>query len=330
MLFFAWNIYRTHRSEQHVTADPWDGRTLEWTVPSPPPPEDIFTPAPVVESLDPLWNAKENKQSITTTSNSRPDPVSTTSFLPVILAVILFLFCFTMIYKWFIASIFFGLAALVTLIFFSWQDKRIEIYQKKNLKKEDLRTLLKDKRLGFFWYLVIDATMFIILFATYFLFTPGGNDPHPSEVFEARSLIIASIFLLTSSLTLYISEKGMATNNYKKFNIGILLTFILGLLFIGSSVHEFYKYWQEGYTISTNVFLSSFYVLVGYHAAHVLFGLGWICQVYFQRKVKKIPDFLYYEKHTIFQYYWHFVDVIWILIIVIVYLPTYYNGGEES
>lgn len=174
--------------------------------------------------------------------------------------------------------------------------------------------------MGFFIYLGVEAVMFLTLFATYIIFTPSVRDPYPSEVFEMKSLLLSSFFLLSSSVTLILAERGFIRENTIKLRLWLGITLVFGLVFLGLEIHEFYSYVQNGYRISTNTFLSAFYVLVGLHAAHVLFGVGWMTILFIQLK-KKIPNALYQETLKIFSYYWHFVDAIWIFIIIVVYLP---------
>ncbi|ARI76010.1 cytochrome c oxidase subunit 3 [Halobacillus mangrovi] len=187
--------------------------------------------------------------------------------------------------------------------------------------KQTSDVLFQDKRLGFFLYLVVEAFMFATLFATYIIFTPPSVGANPSEVYELRTVILTSVFLLSSSGTLLIAESGLEHWNLKKIWIGIITTFLLGAVFMGLEIHEFYKYTHEGFTITMNNFLSSFYVLVGLHASHVAFGLGWMILLMVQLKQQKLPKALFIEKHKIFNYYWHFVDVVWVMIILIVYAP---------
>src|SRR5699024_3792605 len=95
-------------------------------------------------------------------------------------------------------------------------------------------------------------------------------------------------------------------------------TLLFGLVFLGFEITEFSGFVADGYGVSTSSFLSAYYVLVGLHAAHVLFGCGWISVLFIQLFGIIIPDSLLEEKLSIFSYYWHFVDVIWVFIILIV------------
>ncbi|KNE21490.1 MULTISPECIES: cytochrome c oxidase subunit 3 [Virgibacillus] len=181
--------------------------------------------------------------------------------------------------------------------------------------------LFQDKKVGFFIYLGVEAVMFAVLFATYMIFTPAGSGPYPSDVFQAKMVLLSSLFLLSSSVTLYVAEKGIQARRGKKTLLSLGLTLGLAIVFLGLESYEFYTFVQEGYGLSTSVFLSSFYVLVGLHAVHVAFGIGWMIVLFIHYVRPNVSYSLYKEKQTIFSYYWHFVDGIWVFIILIVYLP---------
>lgn len=151
------------------------------------------------------------------------------------------------------------------------------------------------------------------------IFTPSTEGPQPSEVFDTLSVVLASIFLLSSSGTLIVAEKGLAKQNFNKIVIWLGVTLALALVFLGLEINEFYSYVQAGNGLTTSSFLSSLYVLVGLHAAHVAFGCGWMIILGIHLK-NKIPYGLYIEKFKIFSYYWHFVDIVWVFILLVVYV----------
>src|SRR5699024_398572 len=182
-------------------------------------------------------------------------------------------------------------------------------------------SLFKDKQIGFFIYLYVEAIMFLTLFATYFIFTPSSEGPHPSDIFDAKTVILSSVFLLSSSGTLYMAERHVKSTRHGIFALWLAVTLLFGLIFLGFEINEFYGFVADGYGVSASSFLSSYYVLVGLHAAHVLFGCGWMLVLFIQLFVIKIPHTLFVEKCKIFSYYWHFVDSVWVFIILIVYLP---------
>lgn len=179
--------------------------------------------------------------------------------------------------------------------------------------------LFKDKRLGFIIYLSVEAIMFLTLFATYMIFTPATEGPHPSDIFDAKTVALSSFFLLSSSGTLFIAERKMNEKVFSIFACWLGITLLFGFIFLGFEVNEFRGFVADGYSISTSSFLSSYYALVGLHAAHVLFGCGWMLVLFAQLFLMNTPFTLYKEKIKIFSYYWHFVDTVWIFIILIVY-----------
>ncbi|WLV24255.1 cytochrome c oxidase subunit 3 [Aciduricibacillus chroicocephali] len=179
--------------------------------------------------------------------------------------------------------------------------------------------LLKDKKIGFGMYLGVEAIMFATLFTNYIIFTPSPHGPQPGELFEAKSLILSSFFLLSSSFTLIGAERFLSKGKKLGFLIGLGITFLFAAIFLGLEVKEFYKYVSEGNGVSANNFMASYFVLVGLHAAHVAFGLGWMAAL-FTNWMRNIQKHLYHEKLKIFSYYWHFVDVMWVVIILVVYL----------
>lgn len=180
--------------------------------------------------------------------------------------------------------------------------------------------LFRDKQIGFFIYLGVEAVMFLTLFVTYLIFTPSTEGPYPSEVFDTLTVVLSSIFLLSSSGTLIVAEKGLKSSKNTTLLIWLSITLIFAIVFLVFEVSEFNQFVTQGYKLSTSSFLSSYYVLVGLHAAHVTFGCVWMLILFIQRLMPQIPSSLYFEKFKIFSYYWHFVDVIWIFIILIVYL----------
>ncbi|PIC70272.1 cytochrome aa3 quinol oxidase subunit III [Sporosarcina sp. P16b] len=180
--------------------------------------------------------------------------------------------------------------------------------------------LFKDKQLGFLIYLGVEAIMFTVLFITYFIYTPASSGPQPFDIFNWKTVVLASVFLLSSSGTIFMADRYLKKDNGKATIIWLLITLLLGLAFLGVEINEFASYIQAGYTTRTNVFMGAFYVLVGLHAAHVAFGCGWLTIILIHFK-RKIPYTLFLEKQKIFSYYWHFVDLVWIVILVIVYIP---------
>lgn len=137
MLFLFYNLYKTHRKGELVGNDPWDGRTLEWTVESPSP-ENTFDPMPVVEEMDPFWYAKQRGEQLKTTTNTRPPAIARDSIQPMALAVILGIFAFCLMYEWYLLSVITGAGVLTCFVIRSFTDERIDHYGKGGNSDEQL------------------------------------------------------------------------------------------------------------------------------------------------------------------------------------------------
>jgi cytochrome c oxidase subunit III len=131
---------------------------------------------------------------------------------------------------------------------------------------------------------------------------------------------VATMLLLTSSLTSVYAMYHMKNFNAKKMNLWLILTLLLGLGFLGLEVYEFYHYVHEyHHTFTSSAFGSAFYTLVGFHGGHVAFGLLWITTL-IVRNYKRGLDLYNAPKFYVASLYWHFIDVVWVFIFTVVYL----------
>ncbi|MBD2848090.1 cbb3-type cytochrome c oxidase subunit I [Paenibacillus sp. IB182496] len=321
MLFLVWNVVRTHRHGRPAPADPWDGRTLEWTVGSPPP-EQTFEPMPQVQSAEPLWQAKRSGRLMAEARQTRPAPVPARPLTPLVLAGALTAGAMAMIYRWYVPAALCAAVVLAAMLIRSWRDERIDWYAGHVRREADRQTLYADKRAGVWGYLTMDAIVFAVFFVTYVLYTPSAQGPQPGELFEPGSVLLATLLLLPSSATLVLAERGLRRGAPRLMWLGLGATLALALGFAIAEGREFYTYAQQGYTPATSGFLAAYYVLVGLHFAHVLFGAGWLASLMLQRRAGHGPPALLEEKQRIFGLYWHFVDAVWIGIVAIVYVPS--------
>jgi cytochrome c oxidase subunit I len=127
MLFVAWNLYKTHKFTDRCGADPWDGRTLEWTTDSPAP-EHPFHPVPRIDSIDAYWYSKVNSEKLPESEDPRPSPISIRTITPVLLAGVLIVMSIGFIYGWVWMQISGGLGAFAFFIYRSFHDERKETY----------------------------------------------------------------------------------------------------------------------------------------------------------------------------------------------------------
>lgn len=134
MLFLIWNIWKTHRQNKKVGPDPWNGRTLEWTVDSPSP-ENTFEPMPQVEEYDPLWQAKKRGESLKNAKHHRASPIAKDTIIPFLMANTLGVFAVFMIYQWFTAAVIAGAAVFAFFIIRALTDERNHYYEKGDFSK---------------------------------------------------------------------------------------------------------------------------------------------------------------------------------------------------
>lgn len=129
MLFLFYNVVKTHWKHQRVSADPWNGRTLEWTQASPSP-EKTFHPMPVVDRLDALWYAKLREEALPTTESHRPGPLARDSILPLVLSLFLGVLGMCLIYRLFVLAFIPGVGVLICFIVRAFTDEREAYYGK--------------------------------------------------------------------------------------------------------------------------------------------------------------------------------------------------------
>jgi len=180
----------------------------------------------------------------------------------------------------------------------------------------------KNKFLGFWLFLGGETVLFASLFATYLALkdkVPNTELPLAKDLFELPLTFVATMLLLTSSLTSVYAMYHMKNFEHKKMMLWLGLTALLGAAFLGLEVYEFTHYVHEGHKFTNSAFGSAFYTLVGFHGGHVAFGLMWCLALMF-RNAKRGLDLYNAPKFYVFSLYWHFIDVVWVFIFTVVYL----------
>lgn len=179
----------------------------------------------------------------------------------------------------------------------------------------------RNKILGFWLFLGGETVLFGTLFGTFLALrnqTAGG--PTGYELFDLPIVALATFILLTSSLMSVFAIQAMHRQDVGKLQVWLFWTVLLGFGFLGLEIYEFYHYvhgMHHGFT--TSAFSSSFYALVGFHGAHVLFGVLWISLLMVQLKRKGLTT-VTAPKIYVAALYWHFIDVVWVFIFTLVYL----------
>jgi cytochrome o ubiquinol oxidase subunit III len=173
--------------------------------------------------------------------------------------------------------------------------------------------------LGFWIYLMTDCVLFATLFASYAVLrhnTDGGHSAH--ELFSLPLALSQTLILLTSSLSCGLALLS-AQHQPKIARNWLIVTGMLGALFLGLEINEFVGLVQEGAAWHRSAFLSSFFTLVGTHGGHIMVGLVWIGFLIW-RLSNKDKSAQLQRQIKLFGLFWHFLDIIWIFIFSIVYL----------
>ena len=184
-------------------------------------------------------------------------------------------------------------------------------------------TGLPSLKLAMWLFLASDCLLFGALISTYVLYRGASiKGPYPADVFDIPYTSVSSFVLLASSLTMVLALSAIQRGDPSRMRVWLLATAMLGLTFVGGQVYEFTTFAKEGLTLSTNVFSTSFYVLTGFHGAHVTVGILMLLTlvgVSFGGRITQERA----QTVEIVGLYWHFVDIVWIVIFTVVYLiPT--------
>lgn len=174
---------------------------------------------------------------------------------------------------------------------------------------------------GFWTYLMSDAIIFALLFATYASMvgrTAGG--PSGSALFSASNAFIETVVLLASSFTFGMAAVSLKEGRAKAIVAWLVVTLLFGLGFLGLELREFAGLVARAATPQTSGFLSSFFVLLSTHGLHVLVGIIWLVVMLVQ--IAKFGLTRQVRSRLLrLGLFWHFLDLVWVVIFTIVYLP---------
>jgi cytochrome c oxidase subunit III len=168
--------------------------------------------------------------------------------------------------------------------------------------------------------LIVTETALFTIFAVAYLFYIGKSltGPFPVQVLEPP--IVATICLLSSSVTIMLAERAFTTEATGSFKFWWLITILLAVVFLAWTALEWRRLiYEHNLTIGTNLFGTSFYSLVGLHATHVIAGLTLLTLV-FWLSLRGLVTRNYSEHIEMISWYWHFVDGVWVVVFTVVYI----------
>jgi cytochrome c oxidase subunit 3/cytochrome o ubiquinol oxidase subunit 3 len=196
----------------------------------------------------------------------------------------------------------------------------VHIYESEHLATS---TGLPSVKLAMWLFLASDCLLFGALISTYVLYRgASARGPYPADVFDIPYTSVSSFVLLASSLTMVLALSALQRGDVGRSRVWLLATALLGMTFVGGQVYEFTAFFREGLSLTENVFGTSFYVLTGFHGTHVTVGILMLLTLLSLSLGGRLgPERA--EAVELVGLYWHFVDIVWIVIFTVVYLiPT--------
>src|SRR5437899_1793257 len=295
--------------------DPWDGRTLEWRTSSPPPAHN-FDAIPPVYGRDSFWREKHGPQRtplappVAEHGIHLPAP----SHWPIVLACGVFVAAVGALVHlaWVILG---GLLALWAAISFALEHHRNPAHE------HQVGVLgIDHRKVGIWTFIGSECLFFGTLIATYIAYKGRSIvGPHPHEILNIPITSASTFDLLMSSLLMVLALAAAQRGDRRQSRLWLAGTAFFGLIFLGFQAYEFTSFVHEGLTLQQNLFGSTFFVLTGFHGAPVALGVLWLVTLL----VLDLPARLGVAvsvKVEIAGLYWHFVDIVWIVIFTLVYL----------
>ena len=181
-------------------------------------------------------------------------------------------------------------------------------------------TGVSNEKLAMWSFLGSECLLFGALISTYFLYRGRSvSGPTPHQIYDIPYTSISSFVLLMSSLTMVLALVAIQRGDHRRLRLWLTATALLGTVFIGGQVYEFTSFIHEGLTVRTNLFGASFFFLTGFHGVHVTLGIMMLLTLVLMSVRGRLPQ----SKAAVVEIiglYWHFVDVVWIVIFTVVYL----------
>ena len=175
-------------------------------------------------------------------------------------------------------------------------------------------------------FLGSDVLFFGTLIATHLVYRGQGSLPREG-ILDIPITTVSTFVLLMSSLAMVLALAGIQKGNLGQTRFWLATTALLGMGFIGFQMYEFAEFAAYGLTPRTNLFGSTFLVMTGFHGTHVVVGVLWLWSLFFATFNGKVRQDNSIEVELA-GLYWHFVDIVWIVIFGVVYLVGAY-GVEE-
>jgi cytochrome c oxidase subunit III len=174
-------------------------------------------------------------------------------------------------------------------------------------------------KVGVIFLILTESALFSIFVLVYLVYIGKSlNGPYPKDVLDIP--IVATICLLSSSLTIVFAEHALKKSALGRFKLWWVVTILLGAIFLTYTGLEWHHLiYHDHLTISTNLFGTTFYSLVGLHASHVIVGMTFLLLVLFVTLLG-FPIHTQLRRVLFLSWYWHFVDAVWVIVFTVVYI----------
>lgn len=181
--------------------------------------------------------------------------------------------------------------------------------------------VVDNKKLLMWLFLGSDCMFFGTLISTHLIYRKLYPESfEPTALFSLELTSFSTFILLMSSFLMALAVSAMHKGELKSFRRNVLGVIFFGLIFLGCQVYEFAHFVHEDLTLSTNTFGSTFYMMTGTHGVHVAIGIFWLICMYFYSHTGKMDAHESAVDVEVAGLYWHFVDIVWIVIFTAVYL----------
>ena len=331
------NFVRSFAIGEKAPNDPWDGRSLEWSMQSPPPAYNFAT-IPQVRGRDAWWITKYGRagsrgvaaymaaqappdQSFDASRIHMPAP----SIFPLVMSLAIGLMGLGLIIHWYRIIVIGAVATILSAIGMSFEYPGFgeEFHDPEHAPSAGG---LDVRKIGVWSFIGSECVFFASLISTFIVYKSrsiGGPGP---EILNIPLTSLSTFILLMSSLLMVLALAAAQRGDRRWEKIWLAGTISFGLIFLAGQVYEFTSFYNEGMGLTTNLFSQSFFVLVGFHGAHVAIGVLWLSVLLTAAMLGKLGKSraLSLELAGL---YWHFVDVVWIVIFTLVYLMQTVKGA---
>jgi heme/copper-type cytochrome/quinol oxidase subunit 3 len=181
-------------------------------------------------------------------------------------------------------------------------------------------TGLPSRKILMWAFIGSECMLFGSLIITYMVYRGRSIvGPYPEDLLNIPFISVTTFVLLMSSLMMVLALGAVQRGDMKRGKVWLLATALLGSVFLAGQVYEFTHFVHEGLTLRTNLFGGSFFLLTGTHGAHVTVGVIWLLSLFFMATRGRLTR-ANAETVEIAGLYWHFVDVVWIVLFTLIYL----------